>query len=82
MNILDLAEAKGIQYKRAGNKDGGEYQGPCPGCGGEDRFHIWPEQNEGDGSYWCRGCEAAGDVIQFLIDFNLGSRILDSGSQL
>ena len=49
---------------------GGEWQGPCPACGGTDRFHIWPMQNEGKGSYWCRGCEKAGDNIQFLRDFD------------
>lgn len=27
----------------------GEYAGPCPWCGGEDRFHVWEK-----GNYWCR----------------------------
>ncbi|NIQ88778.1 MAG: hypothetical protein GWN93_06720 [Deltaproteobacteria bacterium] len=26
-----------------------EYQGPCPWCGGTDRFHVWEK-----GNYWCR----------------------------
>lgn len=26
-----------------------EYQGPCPWCGGKDRFHVWQK-----GNYWCR----------------------------
>jgi len=26
-----------------------EYAGPCPWCGGEDRFRVWEE-----GNYWCR----------------------------
>lgn len=28
---------------------GTEYAGPCPWCGGEDRFHVWEK-----GNYWCR----------------------------
>ena len=61
MNILDLVS----DLKKVGN----EYQGPCPGCGGTDRFHAWADQNDGQGSYWCRQCGAAGDIIQFFMDF-------------
>lgn len=69
MNVLDLAQAK-VELKKVSNTYGGEYQGPCPGCGGEDRFHVWPEKNDGQGSFWCRGCEKSGDNIQFLRDFD------------
>src|ERR671933_455903 len=31
---------------------GGEYAGPCPFCGGRDRFRVQPEK----GRWWCRGC--------------------------
>lgn len=68
MNVFDLAQKK-VQLKKVSNTNGGEYQGPCPDCGGEDRFHVWPHQNEGKGSYWCRSCEKTGDNIQFLRDF-------------
>lgn len=68
MNVLDMAEQAG-KFVKAAAKDGGEYHGPCPGCGGRDRFHVWPEQNDGGGSYWCRQCRCAGDGIQFLRDF-------------
>ncbi|MEA3429046.1 MAG: primase-helicase zinc-binding domain-containing protein, partial [Thermodesulfobacteriota bacterium] len=50
MNVLDLAQAK-VELKKVSNTYGGEYQGPCPGCGGEDRFHVWPQKNDGQGSY-------------------------------
>ena len=34
-----------------------EWAGPCPKCGGEDRFRVWPEAgNSGTGSFWCRQC--------------------------
>ena len=68
MNVLDLS-TKRVILKKASSTHGGEYQGPCPACGGTDRFHVWPEQNEGRGAYWCRGCEKGGDNIQFLRDF-------------
>jgi len=69
-NVLELA-GKRVQLRKAASTNGGEWQGPCPGCGGKDRFHVWPNQREG-GSYWCRpgkGCGKYGDNIQFLIDF-------------
>jgi len=62
MNLLDLIS--GRMFKAARSK-GGEYHGPCPVCGGNDRFHVWPEQGE-QGSFWCRGCDIAGDAIQYL----------------
>ena len=42
-----------------------EYCGPCPWCGGRDRFRVWTTT----GRYWCRQCELNGDEIQFLRDF-------------
>lgn len=69
MNILTMVQNIGLSPKKAASTKGGEYHSPCPGCGGEDRFHVWPEQNAGQGSYWCRGCGKGGDAIQFLIDF-------------
>ncbi len=70
MNLLDLIPG---QYKKAGNKNGGEYAGSCPWCGdggkgkSSDRFHIWPEQGR-NGTYWCRMCGKAGDAIKYLVD--------------
>lgn len=57
---------------------GKELRGPCPdpGCGGTDRFGVFPRQNDGKGSYYCgrgslggNGCGKGGDVIQYLRDF-------------
>ena len=70
MNIMDLATTDGIVLHKASGKDGGEYHGPCPGCGGTDRFHVWMEQNDGEGSFWCRQCGKSGDGIQYLMDFH------------
>lgn len=36
--------------KKVASTRGGEYAGPCPFCGGRDRFRVHPEQ----GRWWCR----------------------------
>jgi hypothetical protein len=64
MNLIDLIP---FEMKRVGAKDGGEYHGPCPLCGGTDRFHVWPGQGD-HGTWWCRGCSKGGDAIQYLRD--------------
>ena len=72
VTVSELYLSLGLELKPKGRspKRGEELCGPCPSCGGKDRFLIWPEQNDGLGSYSCsRGCGAAGDTIQFLRDF-------------
>lgn len=66
MNVLDLAESHGV-YKKVSTNKGGEYHGPCPMCGGNDRFHIWPAQKV-TGDWWCRICGKSGDLIQWFMD--------------
>lgn len=72
MNVLDLAIQHGLSPKKATSSKGGEFASSCPFCGGDsgrsDRFRIWPDQNSGNGSYWCRQCGAHGDRIQFVMD--------------
>jgi len=71
-NLMDLVAEAGagiVLQKVATGARGDEYVGPCPACGGTDRFHVWPDQKNGEGSYWCRGCDRGGDAIQFCIDF-------------
>lgn len=68
MNVLDLAMTFGLQPQKVSSSNGGEFASPCPFCGGKDRFRIWPDQNTGSGSYWCRQCNAHGDRIQFVMD--------------
>ena len=65
VNLLDIYQGKSLQARRASSYKGGEYHGPCPVCGGVDRFHIWPQQGE-HGSFWCRQCGKGGDAIAFL----------------
>lgn len=67
IDILALIQADGFVYKKVAATNGGEYAGPCPFCGGNDRFLIWPE-HKGGGRFWCRGCDKMGDAIQYLRD--------------
>lgn len=60
-----LAEVSNdTQLKRVASTNDGEYAGPCPFCGGKDRFRVWPEQ----GRWWCRQCNQSGDVIAYLVE--------------
>ncbi|AGW13141.1 putative DNA primase [Megalodesulfovibrio gigas DSM 1382 = ATCC 19364] len=57
------------QMRRAGSTAGGEWAGPCPRCGGQDRFRAWPDHPRGKGGrFYCRGCGWTGDGIQYLRD--------------
>jgi Protein of unknown function (DUF3631)/CHC2 zinc finger len=51
-------ERRGIVLKRVGV----EHVGPCPKCGGDDRFAI----NTAKGVWNCRGCDVGGDVIELV----------------
>lgn len=66
MNLFGLLQFDGIQLKRVARTRGGEYAGPCPFCGGDDRFRVWPEHK--GGRYWCRQCGKKGDAVQLLRD--------------
>ena len=48
-------------------RTGGELVGPCPGCGGKDRFGV----NLRKGVFLCRRCDAKGDQIA-LVQLVLG----------
>lgn len=84
-NVLEFATAHGLMPKRVSSSKGGEFSCACPFCGGDDRFRIWPEQNAGNGSYWCRQCNVAGDRIQFVMDtqrigFKAACRVTGDGN--
>ena len=61
---MDLITAKHIDImqllgdwsgKRVAGTGGGELHGPCPFCGGSDRFCVQPNHPEG-GRWYCRQC--------------------------
>lgn len=59
-DLLVVAEQLGV----AGLvRMGGEHVGPCPECGGRDRFSI----NTRKGVFWCRRCENKGDAIALVM---------------
>ncbi len=64
--LLALVEQDGFQTVRRSTSRGGQYNGPCPWCGGEDRFRVQPHH----GSYgWfaCSQCGRRGSAIDYLI---------------
>ncbi|MHC1712532.1 MAG: toprim domain-containing protein [Solidesulfovibrio sp.] len=67
-DILSLYHGMGLAAKQ---KTTNEFGGPCPSCGGNDRFCIWSggQGKHGLGRFYCRGCGRQGDAIQFLRDF-------------
>ncbi|MCB2218074.1 MAG: hypothetical protein KQH59_18585 [Desulfobulbaceae bacterium] len=75
-NVLDLYRQDLSGRQIISVSGGREYRGPCPGCDGTDRFGVWPEQNNGEGSFFCgrgkdigKGCGKGGDIIQYLREF-------------
>lgn len=58
LDVKDLAE----QDTRLKKKSVHEYSGPCPGCGGNDRFSV---KASGDGLwvFQCRGCWDASESL-------------------
>ena len=67
--ILVLAERLGARLK----KSGGEWVGPCPRCGGRDRFAVNPRKR----LFNCRGCRVGGDAID-LLRFVTGSTFAEA----
>src|SRR5947209_7794879 len=71
----------GIGNRTRNRRYGIEYSGPCPWCGGTDRFHVWPDARHlpGIGTlgwYRCmgpkvgrRGCDRKGDGITYLEEY-------------
>lgn len=55
---LDLLNIIGrdTQLKKVAVTGGGEYHGPCPFCGGKDRFAIQLNRNGHGGRWACRAC--------------------------
>lgn len=64
MTLLDII-GRDVKLKRAAATGGGEYHGPCPVCGGNDRFRVQPEKGK-TGKFACRKCEISGDGIDYL----------------
>ncbi|MBV9711108.1 MAG: hypothetical protein JO011_09365, partial [Ktedonobacteraceae bacterium] len=45
MNLYELI-SQNTSLRRVASTHGGEYAGPCPFCGGTDRFRVWPDAEQ------------------------------------
>ena len=50
------------QLTHAASTNGGEWKGPCPFCGGDDRFTVQPYAKPYP-LWWCRQCSRAWDTV-------------------
>lgn len=66
-DLLALVEQDGFQAVRTSTSRGGQYNGPCPWCGGEDRFRVQPHQGS-YGWYACSQCGRKGNAVDYLVD--------------
>jgi Toprim domain-containing protein/CHC2-type zinc finger protein len=74
--IADELERRDIELRRVGK----EFIGPCPVCGGRDRFAV----NPGKRVWHCRHCDRGGDVIALVqhlngVDFRMAINMLAGG---
>lgn len=75
---IDLIELVG-RYTELRRVTATEYHGPCPWCGGDDRFRVTAER------FACRRCERSGDAIAFVmqrqnVDFKEAVSILQGNA--
>lgn len=68
INILNYLDDRLL--KKCANAHNGEYEGPCPFCGGTDRFHVQPEHPNG-GRWFCRQCTGDPEDNRWLDVFDL-----------
>ena len=62
MNINDILKSRNITTVAKKAKTN-EYCSPCPKCGGNDRFLIWPDENR----WYCRQCDTGGNLVAFFM---------------
>ncbi|MCK4820420.1 toprim domain-containing protein [bacterium] len=65
IDLLSLVR-QNTTLRKVASTNGGEYAGPCPNCGGKDRFRVQPN-NPGGGIWFCRKC--TGELWKDSIDF-------------
>lgn len=72
MDLLELVrQDTAAPFRQAATTKGGEHKGPCPLCGGEDRFCVWPKHPSGKALFLCpdgdrAGCGIHGDTADYL----------------
>lgn len=82
---IDLRNLAG-QHTTLHREAGQEMSGPCPKCGGTDRFHVTPEQFFcRNSACWPGGAERWGDAIAYVewlqgVDFKTACAMLAGGT--
>ena len=67
VDLIELARNRISGLRKVAATGGGEWHGPCPACGGTDRFVVNGTGGSDDrGLFWCRSCGATGDAIDFV----------------
>lgn len=82
VDLLSMTQCDVI-LRRKGATNGGEWAGPCPFCGGKDRFLVWPNHKDGP-RWWCRGENRGGDAINYVMlrhDLNFAEALAYLGIQ-
>lgn len=66
LTSIDLVSLINVKLKYVAATGDGEYEGPCPFCGGTNRLRVQPNSKPRP-SWWCRSC--GGDRWHDAIDF-------------
>lgn len=72
-NFLTEVE-KDTPMKYVSTSRGGQYHGPCPWCGGKDRFRLQPSYGT-YGWFACNQCNRLGSAVDYL----MGKRGISKG---
>jgi len=52
LDLIATIQKYGGRVQKVASTEGGEWKGPCPKCGGTDRFTVQPEYGN-NGGRWC-----------------------------
>lgn len=67
IDLLDLAVSRIPGLRKVAQTGGGEAHGPCPACGGTNRFVVNRSGGkDGRGLFWCRDCGVSGDAVALI----------------
>lgn len=76
---IESLQRFGLVTRRVSDTKGGEYHGPCPLCGGKDRFTVRPnDPGSQNGFFICRKCNIAGDLNKLAGILRPGAKITNS----
>jgi hypothetical protein len=74
-DILPVVQRYGARLKKSGTS---EYEGPCPNCGGTDRFSVNIKKRICN----CRKCDLKGSVVDFVTIMTGGCNFIEAIEQI